>query len=78
MNYKEIKEYATKIDSTLRADDKTKFNKIVHVVHEDGSTFILMYSHVEEHDNWYIVFSEHNGWHVFHKDETVSIKQYNF
>ena len=76
MNYKEIQKKAAEIDATLGVDNDGYFHRVIHVVHRDGSSMILVHAHVQKHEMWYMVFSEHNGWHVFHEDDIEFLNQY--
>ncbi|KKM97712.1 hypothetical protein LCGC14_1165300 [marine sediment metagenome] len=77
MNYKEAQKKATEIDNNLTIGGNN-FNRIVHVVHQDGSTMLFHYAHVEDYDTWWFVFTEHTGWHVFAKEDLEWLHQYNW
>jgi hypothetical protein len=63
-------------DSTLRADDP-RFRKVVIVKEEHGmSTFIYEDAFVVRKDDWYCVFTEHHGYHVYHHED-YSVSAYS-
>jgi len=72
---KKVWEVAKKVDDLLRADDE-RFSRSAEVIHEDGSVMILENAFVEEYKDWYIVFSEHFGFHVFHKEDVYRVSQH--
>jgi len=77
MNAANIKKIAAEIDSTLRVDDEGNFDSTIFVVHQDGSLLLFKHAHVQYINNWYCIFSEHNGWYVIHEADTVLITQDN-
>lgn len=72
---KEVMKWASKKDAKLKATDK-RFSHKVHVVHEDGSVFVIMDAFLEEKDDYAVVFSEHHGVLVFAKDDLVICQEY--
>lgn len=73
MNYAEAKKKAAQINKTLSANN---FNHIAHVVHTDGSVMLLTHAYVDAIENWWLIFTEHNGWHVFEMDDVRLLEQY--
>ena len=59
---------------------RSKYNRMVYVSLDDGSSMSLRNSYVETYKNedgeWYIIFSEHYDTHVFHHDDVLVITQY--
>ena len=45
------------------------FNGFTCIVHQDESSFIFHFSIMEEDNEFIYVFSEHNGYHFFHKED---------
>ena len=44
-------------------------NECVIIQHNDGSSFIFRCAFMIKRDEYIIVFTEHNGYHIFHKDD---------
>lgn len=67
--YKEAKEKAKQYDSSLRAGDP-RFNRSVKVVSEDCK-IVCHYDNAFalKDECWYYVFTEHNGYQVFHEED---------
>jgi hypothetical protein len=59
---------ATAIDKNLRADDQ-RLSRTVLVVHEEGTVLLFRYAFVAKDDNWYYIFTEHHGTHVYHQSD---------
>jgi hypothetical protein len=57
------------IDKTLDAYDFQ--NRYVKVEHDDGSRFLFNYAFVRKDGHYLMVFTEHQGYHVFHEDEVT-------
>lgn len=72
---KEQYEKAKEIDSKIRADDD-RFNGAVHIIDEDEGT-VLFYERAfaEKHSDWWYIFTEHHGLHVYDDDE-VQVRMY--
>ena len=65
-SYERLKKY----DKTLSA--YTDFKNYVHVIHDDGSSYIIWYAHVTEdpEDNNYLwIIGEHQPLLIFHKED---------
>ncbi len=74
MTYKEVYEKAEAKDKTLRVGDG--FEKIVVVRHGDGTTCEFHYAFWEKMDSdWFVIYTEHNGFHVYSFDDTLWIKE---
>lgn len=67
---KKVEEWAEVENRKLLASDK-RFNNRVHIVHEDGSVFIVMNAFLEEKGERVVVFAEHYSPMVFHKSELI-------
>jgi hypothetical protein len=76
VTYADAKTQAKEIDSALRADDP-RFGRAVHMIHDEGSTFFWECAFVVDIGDKYIsIFTEHHGFHVYDRDDVVSVKQY--
>jgi hypothetical protein len=73
VEYKAIRAKAEEIDKKLTAYDFG--NGVVLVEHDDGSRFFLTHAILFKEDNWWIVFTEHHGIHIFH-DEDCTVRTY--
>jgi len=75
LNYKEALAKAESYDAKLRADD-CRFNQCVQIISQDCAT-VLFYDNafVMKDDEWYYIFTEHYGRHVFHQED-VKIRHY--
>lgn len=68
MTRSEIETWASKYDAKLRANDP-RLRGAVHLVHEEGTTFFLMYTFIVQVGDWLAVFSEHHGYKIYAEDE---------
>ena len=68
-----IEKAAKIIDSHLCNKD---FNSKVTLIYEDGSKFNLNYAFYIKLNSYVVIFTEHLGYYIFHKDELSSIRQY--
>jgi len=75
--YNDAEKKAYERDKNLTCDQPGMFAHTVHVVHQDGSTVFLMHAHVEKDGPYYMVFSEHVGWLVFHEEDIDHIREYD-
>jgi len=48
----------------------------VQVVHQDGSTMFFHYAFAERFEQWWLVFTEHCGYHAFYNDDLESISYF--
>jgi len=64
---------AKEINDKLRADD-CRFNCAVKLLHGDGTVMFLEYAFVEKHDDWVFIFSEHNGYHIYHSSDLTWVQ----
>ena len=72
MKYKEALKIALERDKLYH-----DFNNTVKVVHQDGSEMTFKYAFIEWIDStfqWFVVFTEHCGVHVFHKGDIESVR----
>lgn len=71
-------EVAKKIASVMDKE-LTAYNfkdQYVLVEHKDGSKLLFAWAFYKDEGNYYYVFTEHQGYHVFNKDEVeVCIKK---
>jgi len=72
---KTVQTWAAEYDRQLRADDK-RFNRYVHIVHQDGSTMFFTYAFLVSVNHWLVAFTEHTGFHLFHKDDLEFYSQF--
>lgn len=49
--------------------------QIVEIEHQDGSVFRLRYALFMIWHEWYLIYSEHHGNWLYHKDDVVMIRQ---
>jgi len=76
MNYQEAFSKASKINDELTAYNFPQANLIiVHV--EEGAVYQLPESFIRTEGPWIMVFSEHNSYHVFHRNTLLSCKELN-
>jgi len=74
MNYKEALKVASQKDKTLEAG--RELSKIILVRHFDGSVLEFHDACWEKIDEeWYAVYTEHNGCHVYHYEDVKSIEE---
>jgi hypothetical protein len=72
MNYKEAKEFADEYDKTITISDLKDF---VYIVHGDFTTALFTNAFAINYNEWYFIFSEHNGYHIYHKEDLRRINQ---
>jgi hypothetical protein len=53
-------------------------NKGVYIQHQDGSSFIFRYAFYETVDEYLFVYSEHNGYHIFHIEDLDTFGSINY
>lgn len=77
MTIKELKDFAEGYNDKLLATDE-RFTNWVHVIHQDGSTFLFNGAFIFKIDGNvnFIVFTEHFGYHIFYNDDVVSKHQF--
>ena len=67
-----VHDLALNYDNKLKADDE-RFQHSVQILHEEGTTYFFhnafMMNYVEKKANYIVVFTEHQGFHVFAEDE---------
>lgn len=68
MTRRQIEKWAKEYSAKLRADDP-RFRGAVHLAHEEGTTFFLMYAFIVRVRDWLVVFTEHHGHMIYGKDE---------
>jgi hypothetical protein len=68
MTRRQIGKWAKDYNAKLRADDP-RFRGAVHLAHEEGTAFFLMYAFIVQVDEWFVVFTEHHGHMVYGTDE---------
>ncbi len=65
--YKKLYKYAKEKDKTLRCG--INFKGVAEIQHADGSKLTLEHAEVEEKGDFLIVYTEHLGFFVFHKED---------
>lgn len=82
-----VYEVARQIDANLTAYD-FHGDRVVTISHEDGTrlvfhcAFLQVYFHPDHQDRcehpgeWILVFTEHHGFHVYHRDDLSSYSEY--
>lgn len=75
MIYKEVEQKAKEYDRNLFCTDK-RFRNIVQVQHSDGSFFLFHHAFYFSYGEWYLVFTEHHKYHIYHKTD-VEICMFN-
>lgn len=73
--YNKINKAAEVIDSYLTCYD---FNSRVILTLEDGSKFHINYAFYIKLVDYIVVFSEHNGIFIKHKNVVESVRQYKY
>ena len=89
---KRAHEVARKYDEGLRATDP-RFNFCVHIIHEEGTIYFFEHAFLMEwkdpevlpnpenaakrQGEWLLVFTEHQGFHVFSFDDLYCYDQYS-
>lgn len=74
-NYNQVKRNATKLGLDLRADDP-RFRRSVYLLHEEGTTFLWRYAFALLFEEWYVIFTEHHGTHVYHESDLAGLLQF--
>ena len=71
MNYKEAVKIATEFDSNMNVKDS--FRHIVYMNHLDGTACEFHHANLKINEvngeKWYMIFTEHNGFHVYHEED---------
>lgn len=70
MKYSDIIEATDRVE---RLATDPRFNNSVDIVHEDGSHLHFNFAFALSADPWFVVFTEHNGRHLFNKGDVVDI-----
>lgn len=65
------------LKAASRGITHTDFNpaQIVEIEHQDGSVLRLRYALFMIWHEWYLIYSEHHGNCIYHKDDVVMIRQ---
>jgi hypothetical protein len=71
----EVQEIAKQYDSKLLATDP-RFRRTSIIIDEEGSTFQIKNAFLVGCSNHIILFSEHQGTMIFHRDELYSYGQF--
>jgi hypothetical protein len=45
----------------------------VHVIHDDGTHLNFNYAFYMKEEEWYYIFTEHHGTHVYHEEDLSAI-----
>lgn len=79
MNYKDAKTLAESMDKSITLNDlmEDKTIRIIAIQHEDGS-YLEFHSAVYRSldDEWFVVYTEHHGDHVYNKDDVKWVKEW--
>ena len=75
MNYGQAKLAAEAVDKDLRADDP-RFRHTVYLVHEEGTSMLWRYAFAVKVEEWYLIFTEHHGTHVYSEQDLSGICQF--
>lgn len=73
ISYKKLLEEAAEYDKSLKATDK-RLQGYVHLVHQDGSTFYWASAFLLTTGDFWVIFTEHHGFHVYHKDDVLLVR----
>jgi len=74
LSYAEVRAIASQRDLEFRAGQN--FNKVIIVKHCDGSRFEFRHATLEKIDEeWYAIYSEHNGFHVYYIEDIEYIQE---
>ena len=68
-----IRERIKSYDEALKATDP-RFNRSVTILHEEGSLMHYECSFVESIDDYYVIFTEHHGTHIYNKNDAKVIQ----
>jgi len=71
----QVVELARMHDKTLSAGD-FQSNRLVIVRHGDGTQLLFRNAFLLKHEDWTIVFSEHNGFHCYAIDTMDEVAQF--
>ena len=71
MNYKEARAKAEEIDKGLRVGEH--FKSVVYIEHLDHSKMELWFADIREDGEWVMIFTEHHGIFVYHKEDLENI-----
>ena len=72
---------AKRYDEEIKATD-LRFNHVVRITHEEGTTywfenaFLVTWKDSKTTHEWVIAITEHQGYHVFNKEELNDYGQY--
>jgi hypothetical protein len=71
--YKTVQKKAEEKNKNIKPND---FNeKYVYYIGKDGTTLLFKNAFIEDSGSYILIFTEHYGYHVMHKDETISCTQ---
>lgn len=62
-------EKAKAIDEKLLASDFQY--TCISVEHNDGSRFFFTHSIAQKDEYWWMIFTEHHGFHIYHEEDCV-------
>jgi hypothetical protein len=69
LSYAEAQAKLAEIGKQLTAASFGKY--MVAVIASDGSVFTYRYAFVVSYGGWFLVFTEHHGYHIYGDDEQV-------
>jgi len=64
-------------DKGLTAYDFTWGNHVL-VVHDDGTRLDFNFAFYMKENDWYYIFTEHHGCHVYHEEDVVTVHSYEY
>lgn len=72
--YKDAEVFAREYDKKLKATDFHSKN-CVYILHEEGTQLFYKSAFLKTWKDYVLVFTEHHGFHVYHKTDLVSYLQ---
>ena len=67
---------AKDIEAYLQATDP-RFRRALNIVFDDGTSLLFQDAFIVEWKEYYLIFTEHHRFHVYHKDDVLHFQQYN-
>jgi len=67
-SYKEALAEKNRIEKKLSAYDFS-IKSLIYISHLEGTTLVYKNAFALKYDDWYLVFTEHHGSFVYHKDD---------
>jgi hypothetical protein len=73
MTISEAESRASEIDQSLLATDP-RFERAVKVIHVEGTNLLFMHAFAVRWHDWYLIFTEHHRFFVYHEDDVEIIQ----